>query len=324
VQPGASPTDDHLAAKAPGTARAYQADWRHFTAWCAPRGLAPLPAAPATVAAYLAAYAGGGHRFSLATLRRRLAAIGAYHRAERHPNPARSAEVQTTWHGIRRERDWTQDSAAPAVTPVLRRLLASCDPERYIGLRDRAILLIGFAGMLRRSELVALDVADLRVVPGGLEVRPPPPRNGRPGAAKVRAVPYGRRAETCPVRAWLAWRDAAGLSDGPAFRPVHPRLRVAAGDPDAARHRATIQAAPRLTDLAVYRAVQGAARRAGVASPGKYRGHSLRAGAAVQAAPVASDAELAAAGGWSSIDAVRRYTAGSRIWDDPVAGRLGL
>ncbi len=317
--------DYALAANAPNTLRAYDADWRHFAEWCERRGATPLPAAPDTVAAYLAAHARGGgvRRLRLSTLQRRLAAIGAYHGASRHPNPARAPQVQATWHGIRREHDWSQDRAAPAVTTVLRRLVATCDPQRYIGLRDRAMLLIGFAALLRRSELVALEVADLTVVAAGLEVRLSS-RRGRDGDGEVRAVPYGRHAETCPVRAWLAWRDGAGLSQGPAFRPVHPRLRVAAGGAPPGGVRATIQAAPRLTDLAVYRAVQSAAHRAGVASPGKYRGHSLRAGAAVQAASVASDAELAAAGGWSTIEGVRRYTADSRIWDNPVAGRLGL
>jgi integrase len=320
---------DYVAAsKAAATARAYASDWRHFADWCERRGQAPLPASAATLAAYLTAHANGGggvRRLRLSTLQRRLAAIGAYHGAARRPNPVRSAEVQATWHGIRRQHDGVQDHAAPAVTPVLRRLLGSCDPERYIGLRDRAMLLVGFAAMLRRSELVALDVADLVLVQAGLEVHLPHSRTGPGGDAAVRAIPYGSNVETCPVRAWLAWRDVAGLSEGPAFRPVHPRLRVAAtGEPEAARRRAAIQRAPRLTDLAVYRAVRTAARRAGLTSPGKYRAHSLRAGAAVQAAPVASDAELAAAGGWSTIQSVRRYTASSRVWDDPVAGRLGL
>src|SRR6266508_3464152 len=205
-----------LASRAASTLRAYDADWRHFTGWCDRRGTPPLPAAPETVAAYLAAHArgtGGASQLRLATLQRRLAGIGAYHSAARHPNPARSAEVQATWRGIRREHDWNQDRAAPAVTPVLRRLVATCDPRRYIGLRDRAMLLVGFAALLRRSELVALDVADL-----------------------------------APVQAGLAWRDSAGLTEGPAFRPVHPRLRLAApGDPEAAKRRATLQTAPRLT-----------------------------------------------------------------------------
>jgi integrase len=317
-----------LASKAPNTLRAYDADWRHFTAWCGRRGRAALPAAPETVAAYLAAHArgaGGARKLRLATLQRRLAAIGAYHTASRHPNPVKAPAVQATWHGIRRQHDWSQDSAAPAVTPVLRQLLATCDPQRYIGLRDRAMLLIGFAALLRRSELVALDVADLVLVEGGLEVHLPRSRSDRDSEREVRAIPYGRHAETCPVKAWLAWRDRAGLATGPAFRPVHPRLGIAvSGDPGGAKRRAAIQAAPRLTDIAVYRAVQAAARRAGVTAPGKYRGHSLRAGAAVQAAPVTSDAELAAAGGWSTIQSVRRYTAASRVWDNPVAGRLGL
>jgi integrase len=176
--------------------------------------------------------------------------------------------------------------------------------------------------MLRRSEVVALDVDDLVLVPEGLEVlvvhaadqgeRDPEPR------VDVRAVPYGDHPETCPVRAWLAWRSATGLEEGPAFRPVHPRARVGHSP------TGTIQRAPRLTDLAVYRAVQSAARRAGLETPLRYRGHSLRAGAAVQAGPVATDQELMQAGGWASLEVVRSYTGSRRIWEDPVAGRLGL
>src|SRR6266542_1966527 len=198
-----------LASKAPNTLRAYDADWRHFADWCDRRGDTPLPAAPGTVAAYLAAHArgtGGVRKLRVATLQRRLAAIGAYHSANHHPNPAKAAEVQTTWHGIRREHDSIQDRAAPAVTPVLRQLLATCDPQRYIGLRDRALLLIGFSALLRRSELVALDVADLELVDGGLEVHLPRSRTDRGGDGKVRPVPYGRSAETCPVKAWVACR----------------------------------------------------------------------------------------------------------------------
>jgi integrase len=328
--PGADPdvraaVELALASKAPATVRAYEADWRHFAAWCASRGHTPLPADPPVVAAYLAAHArgvGGVQRLKTSTLQRRMAAVGAYHTANYLPNPCQSPEVQATWHGIRRELGWSRNRAAPATTSVLRQLAATCDNERYIGLRDRAMLLLGFAALLRRSELVALDVSDLVLVPEGLEVRVAHPvdhakRDPEP-SVDVRAVPYGDHADTCPVRAWIAWRRAAGLSQGPAFRPVHPRARV------GHYPTATIQRAPRLTDLAVYRAVQNAARRAGLQTPLKYRGHSLRAGAAVQAAPVATDQELMEAGGWASLEVVRSYTGSRRIWEDPVAGRLGL
>jgi len=316
-----------LAAKSPATVRAYEADWRHFAAWCASRDHAPLPAHPTVVASYLAAHArgvGGVERLKTSTLQRRMAAIGAYHTASYHPNPCQSPEVRATWHGIRRQLGWTKNRAAPAITEVLRQLADSCDPDRYIGLRDRAMLLVGFAALLRRSEVVALDVADLVLVEQGLEIRVPEAETGarRPRAdperPDPRAVPYGERPETCPVRAWLAWRQATGLTEGPAFRPVHPRARV------GHYPTASIRRAPRLTDLAVYRAVQSAARRAGLPTPLRYRSHSLRAGAAVQAAPVASDQELMRAGGWASLEVVRSYTADSRIWEDPVAGRLGL
>jgi len=314
-----------LASKAPATVRAYEADWRHFTAWCASRGHTPLPAQPPVIAAYLAAHArgvGGVERLKTSTLQRRMAAIGAYHTANYLPNPCKSPEVQATWHGIRRELGWSKNRATPATTSVLRQLADTCDTERYIGLRDRAMLLLGFAALLRRSEVVALDVSDLVLVPEGLEVRVDHPvdrgeRDPEP-RIDIRAVPYGDHPETCPVRAWFAWRSATGLDDGPAFRPVHPRARV------GHYPTATIQRAPRLTDLAVYRAVQSAARRAGLETPLRYRGHSLRAGAAVQAGPVATDQELMEAGGWASLEVVRSYTGSTRIWEDPVAGRLGL
>src|SRR6266540_2716279 len=285
-----------LASKAPATVRAYEADWRHFTAWCASRGHTPLPAQPPVIAAYLAAHArgvGGVERLKTSTLQRRMAAIGAYHTANYLPNPCKSPEVQATWHGIRRELGWSKNRATPATTSVL-----------------------------RRSEVVALDVSDLVLVPEGLEVRVDHPvdrgeRDPEP-RIDIRAVPYGDHPETCPVRAWFAWRSATGLDDGPAFRPVHPRARV------GHYPTATIQRALRLTDLAVYRAVQSAARRAGLETPLRYRGHSLRAGAAVQAGPVATDQELMEAGGWASLEVVRSYTGSTRIWEDPVAGRLGL
>jgi integrase len=318
-------TELALASKAPATVRAYGADWRHFTAWCAGRGRTPLPADPTEIAAYLAAHArgvGGAERLKTSTLQRRMAAIGAYHTANYLPNPCKSPEVQATWHGIRRELGWSRNRAAPATTSVLRQLVDTCDTDRFIGLRDRAMLLLGFAAMLRRSEVVALDVDDLGLVPHGLEVRvttpaDPAERDSEP-RVDLRAIPYGEHPGTCPVRAWLAWQAAAGLAQGPAFRPVHPRARV------GHYPTATIQRAARLTDLAVYRAVQTAARRAGLQTPLRYRGHSLRAGAAVQAAPVASDQELMEAGGWASLEVVRSYTASRRIWEDPVAGRLGL
>src|SRR6266498_3276601 len=103
-------------------------------------------------------------------------------------------------------------SKAPATTSVLRQLADTCDTERYIGLRDRAMLLLGFAALLRRSEVVALDVSDLVLVPEGLEVRVDHPvnrgeRDPEP-RIDIRAVPYGDHPETCPVRAWFAWRSA--------------------------------------------------------------------------------------------------------------------
>ena len=114
-------------------------------------------------------------------------------------------------------------------------MVQACPPQRFIGLRDRAMLLLGYV-LLTASELVAMDVEDLQLVDQGLVVVVPR-RRPDPGGSRFRvvAVPYLKQQETCPVRAWLAWQEATGLHTGPAFRPVpprrSPRLAQRAGTP---------------------------------------------------------------------------------------------
>jgi hypothetical protein len=108
------------------------------------------------------------------------------------------------------------------------------------------------------------------------------------------AVPYLPQPATCPVRAWLAWQEAAGLTSGPAFRPVHPRARL--NSPEAPAIRAQLQAAPRLRDEKVSLALKRLAGRAGLADPDRYSSHSTRRGFAAELRRHgASDLEIAAA-----------------------------
>jgi integrase len=154
-------------ASAPATLRAYRADWQHFADWCAARDFVPIPAAPATVGAYLANLA-ASHAPS--TIRRRLAALGKMHRFNDLPwNPAHR-DIQGPLQGLLRSHGRPPQKAAALTLAMLRQLLATCD-DSVRGRRDRALLLFGFAGALRRSELVALQVEDVAVVAGGLRLR---------------------------------------------------------------------------------------------------------------------------------------------------------
>ncbi len=137
---------------APATLRAYKADWTHDAAWCAVLGFAPVPAAPAIVGAYLASLKDS---HAPTTIRRRLAALGKMHRFNDLPWNPGHRDIQEPLQGLLRERARPVRKAAALILPLLRQLLAICDRTAR-GRRDRALLLVGFASALRRSELVAL------------------------------------------------------------------------------------------------------------------------------------------------------------------------
>jgi site-specific recombinase XerD len=208
--------------KAPATRKAYASDFRIFARWCAAHGLAALPADPAAVAGFIADEASRGVKAS--TLSRRIAAIKHRHKAAGEASPTDDERVKAVVRGARR------------TLGVAPRKLAAATAEKTIGMstltrgglagkRDRAILLLGFAMAARRSELVALDVADIEECPEGLRVRIRKSRTDQEGAGATVAVVRGSIA--CPVAAVKDWLAAAGISGGPVFRPVNKGGKVA-------------------------------------------------------------------------------------------------
>ncbi len=203
-------------ALAPETRRAYAADWRHFCAWCQAAGCDPLPAPPAAVAAYLAALAG---QYSRSALDRRLAAIGQQHRLRALEWSAGHPAIRSTLRGIARQHGSRRRQAAALTSVELRRLVAAC-PGDLAGLRDRALLLLGFAGALRRSELVGIDREHLRITEAGLRVALPRSKGDPEGKGAELGISRGKRRETCPIRALEAWLEASRCTFGPVFRKV--------------------------------------------------------------------------------------------------------
>jgi integrase len=254
---GARAAEYLAAAKASNTLRAYRSDWVEFSAWTGYRELQALPAAPETLALYLTDLAGVA---KTSTISRRLAAIAEGHRAAGFPSPTENPAVKAVWAGIRRVHGTATDGAAPLTVPLLRRVIEAL-PEGLAGHRDRALLLLGFAGALRRSELMALDLVDLDERPEGLVVRIRRSKTDPEAAGRLVGIPYGSNPATCPVRAIRAWCEAAGITAGPLFRPVNRAGTLCRG---------------RLSPASANRAVQRAVRRAGL-DPRRYSAHSLRA-----------------------------------------------
>lgn len=294
------------AQRAESTWRAYRRDWAAFARWCAERGLEALPAGAPTVALYVTERARTDHP---STIGRRLAAIAAAHGEAGLEGPTRHPQVVAVVRGIRRVVGVApRRQVAAAVTGDLRRMVGATG-DRVIDVRDRAILLVGFAGAFRRSELVALDVDDVAETPEGLVVRVRRSKTDQEGAGREVGIPYGSDPATCPVRALRAWRELASLDAGPLFRPTDRHGRV----------RPT-----RLAGEAVADVVKRAARRAGL-DPARYAGHSLRAGLATSAAAGgASERSIMAQTGHRSLPTVRRYIRRGGLFDDNAAARAGL
>lgn len=293
------------AATAPNTRRAYRSDWEHFTGWCMMYGLPSLPATPETVTLYLGALAGVA---KVSTVQRRLTAIAKAHRAAGCETPTKSEAVHLTMRGIRRTHGVAPDQKAPAVLADLRAMLAVL-PNNLIGARDRAILLLGFAGAFRRSELVALDVTDLAFGERGLTVTLRRSKGDQEGEGAKKGIPFGRHALTCPVTAVGDWADMSQISDGALFRPINRHGQIGKD---------------RLGDKAVALVVKRAAQAAGLDST-KYAGHSLRAGLATSAAAAgAQERDIMRQTGHRSVQMLRRYIRDGELFHDNAAASTGL
>lgn len=291
--------------KAESTLRGYRSDWRDFCAWCEAHVVCPLPASPDAVASYIAERAG---RLKVGSIQRRLNAISEAHKAMDLDSPTHSAMVANTMKGIRRTLGMARDQKAPALTNDIRAMVDAAG-EAVIGLRDRALVLLGFAGAFRRSELVGLDIADCAFGKDGLTVTLRRSKTDQDGAGRKIGIPYGSNPDTCPVRALQAWIEQAGITEGPLFRSITRHGRVLA---------------KRLAPIDVARMVKKLALRAGL-DPAKYAGHSLRAGHATSAAIAgASERSIMNQTGHRSVQMVRRYIREGSLFRENSAGKLGL
>ncbi|MDQ7774948.1 MAG: tyrosine-type recombinase/integrase [Paracoccus aminovorans] len=273
------------AASSANTRRAYAADWRHFAAWCRREGLDAAQPDPQVVGLYITACASGapsagGRPAAVSTIERRLSALAWAYRQRGLMLDRRDRHVATVLAGIRNTHAAPPRQKEAILPEDLLAMLDTCDRATLRGLRDRAMLLIGFAGGLRRSEITGLDLgrdqtADGRgwveVLPGGLLLR----LRGKTGWREVE-IGRGSSPATCPVLALDCWLKFARIGDGPLFRRVTGQGKAVGP--------------MRLNDREVARLVKRAALAAGLRGdlseaerPALFAGHSLRAGLASSA-----------------------------------------
>jgi len=273
--------------KSEGTRRAYRSDWRSFKAFCDVRGLQAMPASAGTAARFLSHQADAGLKAS--TIGRRAAAIAYFHKLAGHEPPTSAETVRAVVRGIRRAIGCAPVRKSPATADLVTQMLEHC-PDTLAGLRDRALLSLGFAGAFRRSELVALRVEDLQPTPDGLRVMIRRSKTDQDGAGQEIAILRGVRIR--PVAAVEAWLAASGITEGFIFRAVLKGGRIQAEA--LSGHSAAVL-------------VKAYAKRAGL-DPALFAGHSLRAGFLTSAAESgASVFKLVEVSRHKSIDMLQSY-----------------
>ncbi len=287
------------------TWRAYQSDWRQFEAWCVKLNLEALPATPETVSMFVASQAAAG--LNPSTSSRRLCAIRLVHLGAGHASPHNALKVTEVMRGIR--RDWAQppEKKAAAVDDDIKRMADTVDSETAKGLRDRALLLFGFAGAFRRSELVALNVEDLVERDEGYKVTIRQSKTDQQGKGQVIAILRQTDSPYCPVQALKDWLTVAEIKNGALFRRMFVHDTIGK---------------QRLSAQSVALVVKEYARRAGLDWQ-RYAGHSLRSGYLTSAANKrASIFKMADQSRHKSLDVLRQYVREEDLFVDHSAEQL--
>ncbi|WAH38664.1 site-specific integrase [Alicyclobacillus dauci] len=272
-------------------------------------GFKAFPADDVTIGRYISYLALLGRKKS--TIRRHLTSIAEIHRMNGVEDvPTQSFAVKRVWKGIRNDkRDERVTKKAATLIEDIRAMVA-IQPNSMLGLRNKLILLIGYAGSFRRSEIVGLKYEDVKFVRNGVEILLRHSKTDQEGEGRKLAIGYGSRLETCPVRNLQEWFERTGIDSGFIFRRFTPQGRLTEYG---------------LSPQTVALIVKDAARAAGLPNAEDYSGHSLRAGAATQGAKNKADAlVIMKQTGHKSRAMLDEYIREGSLWDDTLTNYLGL
>jgi integrase len=267
-----------------------------------------MPSTPEIVGAYLA---DAGRGYALSTLRRRVAAIARAHRIAKQPLDTRHPAIRETLRGIARTHGEPPRRSAALATAEIKRLLRTCGDD-MAGLRDQALFLVCFAGALRRSELVGLDVEHVTSTPAGMRLLIVRSKTDKEGAGAEIGITHGRVTDTCPVTAMRRWLEHAELTSGPIFRKVDRWGAVHRGrlDPDAVRQILKKRAAQADIVGTIWEPVTPHGMRAGFVTTAYKNG--------------VPDEEIMGHTRHRSLTTMRSYVRRAKLGQTSPAGKLGL
>lgn len=291
---------------ADSTREVYERDWRAFSNWCVEHGMIDMPAQPEVVAWYLTSLAMKGLR--MATIRRHAAAVAAVHRKSGHSAPTSHPAIRELLRGMTRKLGTPPKPVDALLSQDIRRMTLAL-PDTLIGTRDRALILLGFAGAFRRSEIVGLNVDDIGYHDKGVVILLRRSKTDQAGEGRWVGIPYGKNPDTCPVIALRKWLRLSGFSEGAVFRGIDRHDNIASD---------------RLSRRAVGDIIKRAAKAADL-DPARYSGHSLRSGHCTQAARSGvAEHIIMQQTGHRCAGTLKRYLRLGRIFEENSADALDL
>ena len=298
--------------KANNTIRAYKSDFRDFGGFCAKNGLKSLPADPKIVSLYMTYLSTKDAKMS--TLRRRLVSIGVIHRLKGHYLDTKHPIIIENLMGIKRKKGSYQKGKKPILINHLKLMIEAIDKDTsdetgIRKLRDKTIILLGFAGGFRRIELISIDFEDLEFVSEGVKIFIRKSKTDQFGEGMIKGLPYFSNEKYCPVRHLRKWLEISKIKSGPIFRRFSKGLNLGKN---------------RLTDQSVALFLKKYLSNAGIENQ-NYSGHSLRSGfATVTAESGADERSIMAMTGHKTTQMVRRYIKEANLFKNNALNKIKI
>ncbi len=293
--------------KANNTLRAYKSDFKDFEIFCLKHGFNSLPTEPKVVSLYLTDLS---TRSKISTLRRRLVSLGVVHRLKGHYLDTKHPVIIENLMGIRRKKGSIQKGKKPILINHLKQLINVIDDqkiEKIKKLRNRTLILIGFSGGFRRTELISIDYEDLDFIEDGLKITLRRSKTDQFGEGLIKGIPYFSNEKYCPVTSLKNWLTLSKIKTGPVFR------RFAKG---------SILTGHRLTDQSVVLIIKNYLKQAGIENK-DFSGHSLRSGFATVAAESGADERsIMAMTGHKTTQMVRRYIREANLFKNNALNKV--
>ena len=294
--------------KSANTLRAYKSDFKDFTIFCIKHGLQSLPTNPNTVSIYLTSLSKSEAKMS--TLRRRLVSIGVVHKLKGHYLDTKHPIIIENLLGIKRIKGSIQIGKKPILINHLNKLIKVINNNIYPEikkLRDKAIILIGFSGGFRRSEITSLDYEDIEFVEEGLKILVRRSKTDQFGEGHLKGIPYFVNSPLCPVKSLNEWINISKINSGPIFRKFNKGFGLST---------------MRLSDQSVALLIKNYLNLAGIDSK-NYSGHSLRSGFATATAEAGADERsIMAMTGHKNSQMVRRYIKEANLFKNNALNKL--